>query len=331
MKTPSKATIAIVLCFLVLLSAVMTSCGNIFGSGTVDNGTEGLVFTLNINSYSVTGYNGTATDVVIPVTYEGLPVTSIGSSAFCHCSGLTSIAIPDSVTSIGDRAFFYCDGLTSVTIGNGVTSIEYHAFSNCDGLTSIIVKEGNTRYHSEGNCLIETEDKTLILGCKNSVIPNDGSVTSIGSDAFNGCSGLTSITIPDSVTSIGDHAFSNCDGLTSIIVKEGNTRYHSEGNCLIETEDKTLILGCKNSVIPNDGSVTSIGSDAFVWCSGLTSIAIPDSVTSIGERAFAGCIGLVSINYKGTKDQWNAISKASYWDSDTGNYTVYCTDGTIFK
>ena len=173
-------------------------------------------------------------------------------------------------------------------------------------------------YHSEGKCLIETESKTLIAGCNNSVIPNDGSVTSIeggafsdssgltnitipdsvtsiGRCAFFGCSGLTSITIPNSVTSIGYRAFSDCSGLTSIIVEPGNSMYHSEGNCLIETASKTLIAGCKNSVIPNDGSVTSIGDYTFSGCSGLTSITIPDSVTSIGRSAFSGCSGLTSI------------------------------------
>ena len=119
--------------------------------------------------------------VVIPasVSYNGknYSVTSIGSSAFYDCDGLTSVTIPGSVTSIGNCAFYYCDGLTSITIPNSVTSIGYYAFYYCDGLTSI-------------------------------TIPN--SVTSIGSSAFYCCSGLTSVTIPNSVTSIGDDAFYNC-------------------------------------------------------------------------------------------------------------------------
>ena len=88
-----------------------------------------------------------------------------------------------------------------------------------------------------GNCLINKKTKTLVEGCDNSVIPTDGSVTSIGESAFYGCSGLTSITIPNSVTSIGSYAFEGCNGLTSII-------------------------------IPN--SVTNIGSGSFYGCNGLT-------------------------------------------------------------
>ena len=121
---------------------------------------------------------------------------------------------------------------------------------------------------------------------KNAVVKILDGVTSIGERAFYGCTGLTSVTIPYSVTSIGNYAFYGCSGLTSITVAKGNTKYHSAGNCLIETESKTLIAGCKNSIIPTDGSVTSIGDGAFYGCTGLTSVTIPDSVTSIGDDAF---------------------------------------------
>ena len=164
----------------------------------------------SIGDYAFYGCKG-LTSITIPDS-----VTSIGGSAFSGCTGLTSITIPDSVTSIGNYAFHDCTGLTSVTIGKGVTSIGQSAFEACTGLTSITVAKGNTKYHSAENCLIETESKTLIVGCKNSIIPTDGSVTSIGWGAFAGCTGLTSITISGSVTSIGDWAFNGCTGLTSI-------------------------------------------------------------------------------------------------------------------
>ena len=130
--------------------------------------------------------------VVIPqtVTYSGktYTVTSIGSSAFRGCSGLTSVTIGNSVTSIGGSTFKGCSSLTSVTIPNSVSSIGFEAFSGCGGLTSV-------------------------------TIPN--SVTSIGFEAFKGCSGLTSVTIPNSVTSIGESAFSGCSGLQSIVIGNG--------------------------------------------------------------------------------------------------------------
>ena len=116
-------------------------------------------------------------------------VTSIGSSAFRGCSGLTSVTIPDSVTSIGEYAFSGCSGLTSVTIPNSVTSIGEGAFYGCSGLTSV-------------------------------TIPN--SVTSIGYCAFENCSRLASVVIPDSVTSIGDDAFRKTayDTLVQIKINE---------------------------------------------------------------------------------------------------------------
>ena len=209
-------------------------------------------------------------------------VKTIPSYAFYGCIGLTSITIPDSVTSIGDSAFYGCSGLTNITIPDSVTYIGSNAFKNCSGLTSVTI----------GN-----------------------SVTSIGDSAFMDCSRLTSITIPDSVTSIGNFTFMDCSRLTSITVAEGNKKYHSNGNCIIETESKTLILGCNTSVIPSDGSVTYIGSSALSGCSGLKSITIPDSVTTIGEYAFNGCSGLETVFYKGTIKQWNQITIR--WDNDS--------------
>ena len=167
-----------------------------------------------------------------------------------------------SVTSIGNGAFQGCSGLTSITIPNSVTSIGNSAFYGCSGLTSI-------------------------------TIPN--SVTSIEGYAFVDCSGLTSITIPRSVTYIGWHAFFCCSGLTSIKVESGNQYYDSRNNCnaIIYTKTATLMTGCKNTTIPN--SVTTIGSDAFRRCIGLTSMTIPNSVTSIVAGAFYGCSSLTSI------------------------------------
>ncbi|MBR3855139.1 MAG: leucine-rich repeat domain-containing protein, partial [Bacteroidaceae bacterium] len=210
-------------------------------------------------------------------------------------ASVTYNSITYSVTSIGNYAFYYCDGLTSIEIPSSVTSIGYYAFFGCTGLTSIVVGDGNSVYDSRGNCnaIIETASNTLILGCKNTIIPEG--VTSIGNDAFYDCDGLTSIEIPSSVTSIGNGAFSNCSGLTSIVVDEENSVYDSRGNCnaIIKTASNTLILGCKNTIIPS--SVTSIGVSAFSSCSGLTSIEIPSSVTSISDGAFSSCTGLTSI------------------------------------
>ncbi len=120
-------------------------------------------------------------------------------------------------------------------------------------------------------------------GLTSITIPN--SVTSIGDFAFNACSGLTSITIPNSVTSIGDYAFCGCTGLTSITIPNSVT---SIGNMAYQ-----YCFNLTSITIPN--SVTSIGDEAFGYCSGLASITIGNNVTSIGLNAFRNCTGLTSI------------------------------------
>ena len=185
--------------------------------------------------------------------------------------------------------------IDTIYLSSEVTEIAEFAFLNYNYLENIIVAQGNAVYHNKDDCLIETASKSLILGCKNSFIPSDGSVISIIQCAFAAAFELTEITIPSSVTSIGYQAFSGCTGLESITVEQGNPVYHGAGNCIIETASKKLVAGCKNSIIPDDGSVTHIDTFAFGLITGLTEITLPDSIESIGRYAFSGCEDLTDI------------------------------------
>ena len=211
---------------------VFQSCESLT-SVTIGNGVT------NISEYA---FNGCISLTSVTI---GDRITNIGDRAFSGCTSLMSVTIPDSVTSIGSGAFCDCTSLTSVKIGDGVTSIGTTPFYNCTSLTNISVSSSNTTYHSAGNCLIETVSKSVVAGCKGSVIPSDGSVTHIDADAFSGCLSLVSITIPGSVTSIDDSTFSSCESLTSVIIGDG---------------------------------VTSIGELAFYACTSLTSIEFEGSI-----------------------------------------------------
>ena len=317
---------------------ICTICGNKVA-------TSGLIYKLNEDkkSYYVSEYIGIDIDIIIPAKYDGLYVTSIGDSAFSNFIGLTSIEIPNSVISIRYFAFSGCTGLTSLEIPASVINIEDSAFSGCQNLTSIIVDKKNQKYDSRNDCnaIIDTQTNALIMGCKNTIIPED--IKSIGVDAFYKCTGLTSIKIPDSVISIRyfafsgctgltsleipasvinieDSAFSGCQNLTSIIVDKKNQKYDSRNDCnaIIDTQTNALIMGCKNTIIPED--IKSIGVDAFYKCTGLTSIKIPDSVKTIGTRAFNGCTGLTSIEIPSSV---TIVDYCAFDDCDNISYNIY--------
>ena len=252
------------------------------------NYTEGLSYKLKEkdSGYSVTGIaSATDTDIVIPSQYNGLPVIDIDLWAFHNCSSLRSVEIPSSVTTIGAYAFDGCRGLKSVTFGENsqLTSIGYLAFYGCSGLTSVFIGDIEAWcaidfYGTESNPLYYAHNLYLNGELVTELVIPDG-VTSIGSSAFEGCSGLISVTFGENsqLTSIDSSAFEGCSGLTSVTFGENS-------------------------------QLTSIGLYAFDGCSGLTSIEIPSSVTSIGNEAFRGCDGLTI--------SCEATSKPSGWDID---------------
>ena len=287
-------------------------------------------------------------------------VNTIGDSAFAYCDNLTSVTIPNSVTSIGEGVFASCYKLASIIVdknhtayqsinGNlyskdgtvliayatgkadtgfaipdSVTAIGGGAFYGCRNLTSVTIPDS-----------VATIGNSAFWACsslRSVTIPN--SVTTIGNKAFMFCSNLTSITIPNSVTSIGEGVFASCSKLTSIIVDENHAVYQSINGNLYSKDGTVMIayaVGKTDTGFAIPNSVTTIGDYAFYNSYNLMSIIISGSVTTIGNDAFSSCDDLTSITFEGTVAQWLSIKKGSSWNSSTGEYTIYCTDGTIAK
>ncbi|MDE7337315.1 MAG: leucine-rich repeat domain-containing protein, partial [Clostridia bacterium] len=305
---------------------------------------NGFKFELNPDNetYSVVGLEdgNDNTIIVIPSTYKGKPVTDIAAKAFEDRGDLVSVEIPSGIKSIGSYAFDGCKGLkgvyitdmsswcniyfkgsrsnpleyaeklylnnqlvTQLVIPADITDIDRYAFANCADITGLTVDPNNAVYKSQGNCIIEKQSNKLVLGCKNSEIPNF--VTSVGDSAFAGCKGLTSIDIPSNVTSIGYRAFDNCSDLTSVKIPSGITSI-DEGafkHCSsltsvkipsgIESVGRETFYGCKSlTSVEIPSGITKISSAAFALCGNLMEITIPSSVTEIESLAFVGCRAL---------------------------------------
>jgi hypothetical protein len=316
-----------------------------------------LSYVTNDNSITIFKYVGSGGAANIPSSIGGMPVTSIGNNAFYQCTGLTSVTIPNTVTSIGTNAFFNT-GLTSITVGSGVTNIESGAFADCTALTNITLPDSVISI-GEGAFQACNNVTNVTLGTN---------ITSIGNNAFWGCPNLSNITIPSSVTSIGDYAFYECYGLTGIYFLGnaptlGSFTFYYDTNAVVYYVPGTtgwsstfgglpaysnnlftyqgissgiIITGFNLPTRPsvltipstiNGIPVTSIGVQAFLNCSNLTSVTIPASLTFIYGEAFGGCANLKTVMFEGNAPSVAYGPGLNIFNGDS-SVTVYYLAGT---
>ena len=245
----------------------VTDLGEAFSdTAWYDNQPDGMIYIGN-TAYKMKG------ECPAEVTIKD-GTSAICGSAFKGCETLTSVTIPDSVTSIGYLAFALCTSMTSVSIPDSVKRIDSQAFLGCESLESITFPDSleNIGYQAfEATAWLDNQPDGLIYAgkcaylmkgtCPSEVAIKEGTLSICGK-AFQNCSELTSVTIPDSVSCIDSWAFSGCINLSSVTFPD---------------------------------SLVDIGADAFEKCRGLTSVTIPDSVMKIGVGAFSNCNNLTSV------------------------------------
>ena len=230
-------------------------------------------------------------------------ITKLPSNVFCGCLSIKKVTIPSSIVEVGYQAFSGCKNLETINIEEGCTSIGWgafyesniatitlpssiksigdEAFLNCINLRSVTLPESLSHIGS-----------SLFAGCsslESIEFPDD--LLSISSFAFRDCISLKSLYIPSKVYYISDNSFQGCSGLLSIKVDPNNATYDSRENCnaIIYKGGKTsLMLGCRNTVIPN--GVEAISGNAFYNCQNLGTMIVPPSVSDIGVGAFFGCL-----------------------------------------
>ena len=300
-----------------------TSCGVFQGCTSLNFVKMGN----NVSSIGTSAFSGCSSlsSITIPNS-----VTSIGNDAFYYCTNLSSVTIPNSVTSIGERAFDGCLNLKMVK-SEISTPFAVNAFNRSFNATLIVPKGSRADYknvsgwdfafiYEEGETIYDreqTDEQGLYYTLKQAedysiyysvtghsdesspeiVIPDNLGgcpVRTIEENAFNSCTNLSSITIPNSITNIGGSAFNGCYNLNVKIIVMDYSEFCNNNIVKVFNAPVHLLDNDGNEIteyIVPEG-VTTIGESAFARCSGLISITIPNSITNIGQDAFKNCSGL---------------------------------------
>ena len=292
--------------------------------------TQGMVYDLSEDGMSyilVDMGTQTKNEIIIPPTYNGLPVTAIGDNVFKN-SSVENVVLPETITHIGSHAFDFCENIKSITLPESLQTIGEGAFSCMYSLQDIeipssvkVISNGAFAYSSIEN-----------------IVLHEG-LEEIGGFAFGYCGNLKNLYIPSTVTVFGDVPFYSCGGLETIVVSENNPIYDSRDNCnaIIITDKNSLFFGCKTTVIPNTvteletncfvdntemiymvipDSVTYMGGCIFRYCENLSWVVLPNTINLINGQVFEGCESLIKIFYTGTQEEWENIQIDDYDSSN---------------
>lgn len=211
---------------------------------------------------------------------------------------ITEVVVEEGITKISDSAFCYAENLVTVSISSTVTYVTGYTFDSCDMLEEINVAEENTAYKSVDGILFTEDEKTLVMypankNCDKYTIPS--SVTTIEKMAFESNQGINTVIIPDTVTVMGISAFTD-SAISTIIV--GNGIDTIPQSCFSHSSTDSIILS---------DSVKTINYAAF-WSSSLETLIIGSGVESIDKDILSYTDELATIHYKGTQEDWDAIS-----------------------
>ncbi len=257
---------------------VCTVCG-------LDRVSEGLKYELSEDGtyYIVVGI-GTCKDldIIVPPTYNELPVTAIGASAFSDRTAITGITLLENITCVGDYAFKGCTALSKVVLSDSLTSIGRLAFQSCEALTSIVIPTGVTSIGNYAfiNCF--NLDEVYFNAVNLEGLNSDSNLFAGVGQTENGIK----LTVGNKVKQLPAYLFFENEYITSVEFEEGSV-CEGIGNC--------AFYFCENLVnVKLPGSLRAVGSSSFAYCSKITNITIPDGVTSIGTSAFNNCANLAN-------------------------------------
>lgn len=286
---------------------------------------------------TITGYTGTDSQVVIPESINGLPVTAIADRAFLGRSGITSVTLPDTLISIGDNAFARMDALTSVVIPDSVESIGYAAFRGCGALESVHIGAGletlgeqafygaaSLKAFTAGEGGAFTVQSGVLYSGKTLVCAPAGmtgtltipeNIETIAPYALAG-SGLEAVVFPAALNYIGEGALYDCDSLKEITL----------GDSAMPTLSipKLFAAGCDALTTVHLGSsVFAVGSSAFLNCPALVQAEIAPEVTRISDNAFAAAAsGFTITGERGSAAQTYAAASGANFVAEDGEEII---------